>query len=270
MEDEELAELRATNQRLKTEFKRVGEDLDRMTQRRHHKKKKGGGRYGDAESSLGMAPELLLLVGRNEELRRERVKVLADIQHSDTAKRIQEVRNAHHSIQTKIDEAKSEVRAQRNVNKAREAVAAVAQANEDELKYLREAHRQELNDFRDEWHQLEEERKTLERQSIAAQVKMHLTLEKLKLGVNGDDLEELRHNVADQEAEIESVQTSWSRQTMDVHADERKEGRELARDRAEKAALLARVEELKQLLKRRSRELKLSYATASHQQPRRL
>ena len=262
LEDAELAELRDTNQKLKTELQQLSDDLDRMARRRNHKKK---GKYGDAESQLHMAPEVRLLIKRNEELRRERVKVLADIQHSDTARRIHETRDALHAIHQKIAEVKAEIRSQKNVNKAREAVVATAQAEVRQLNYLKDAHRQELNDFREEWHQLDEERKALDKQAIAAQVKMHLIQEKLKLGITGDDVAELRHVVADQEAEIESVQTSWARQTMDVHADEKKERGELAKDRAEKALLQARIDELKDALKARERELRHSYQVASHQ-----
>jgi chromosome segregation ATPase len=253
--DDELEELRSVNTQAKHDLDRLSEDLDKLLRRRNHKKKK----TTDAESKLHMPAELRLALKVNEDLRKDRIKLTAEIHHSDTASRIAEVRDTMRVVDVKIEDMKTEIKAMENVNKGREGVLEEAKNNESELKFLRDAHRQELNGFRDEWHELNEERKHIDKNSIAVQVKLHRIQEKVKLKVDGDAYAKLQQRAEEQQTTIDGLTGETDSREMDVTADQKRDRAEARRLRTERDELNFRVADLKQRQVERERELRLSY-----------
>lgn len=256
--DDELDDLRGVNTELKREVARLSEEMDKIQHRRHHGKK--GAKHHDAESKLQLVPaEVRIAIKQNEDLRRERLKLTAELQRNDTGRRIAETKNALAVVERKIAAAKEEMKALENQRRARKEIVDMAHHTEDELRLFRDQHRQELNVFKEDAAALTEEQKTLDRQMIAMQERIHRIQEKIKLGVNGEAFAEMQQKVASQEKEIEELEGKIAHVSGKIDKDTQRENRELKELRSERTRLTGRIEELKQALFERERELKLSY-----------
>eukprot|EP00672_Neobodo_designis_P015578 CAMPEP_0174826886 /NCGR_PEP_ID=MMETSP1114-20130205/290_1 /TAXON_ID=312471 /ORGANISM="Neobodo designis, Strain CCAP 1951/1" /LENGTH=272 /DNA_ID=CAMNT_0016060457 /DNA_START=209 /DNA_END=1027 /DNA_ORIENTATION=+ len=257
--DEDLDNLRGENAELKREMAKLSEEMDKIQHRRMNKRAKGRDAK-EAEAKVQNIPaELRIAMKQNEDLRKERLKLTAELQHSDTGRRIAEVRNALAVVNRQIQSKQDELKALEMQRKARRSIVEMAHHTEDELRLFRDQHRQELNGFKDEAHELTEEQKMLDQQMIRMQVQIHRIQEKIKLGVNGPAFEEMQQKVAHQEKEIADLEARVAELSGSIDEDTKRENRELKNLRAEKVRLNARIEEMKQCLVERERELKLSY-----------
>jgi chromosome segregation ATPase len=259
--DEELDQLRGVNADLKREVQRLSEEMDRIQHRRQPKNKSGKGKHADAESKLQLVPaEVRIAIQRNEDLRKERLKLTAEMSHSDTGRRISETKNALSVVEQKIAQKKDELRALENQKKGRRDIVDMAHHTEDELRLFRNQHREELNGFKDEAFELSDEHKALDRHMIQMQVHIHRISEKIKLGVNGDAFRELQSKVEHQDKEIADLKERIAKVSGDIDGDTKRENAELKTLRSDAKTLRDRIDELKQALVERERELKLSYA----------
>ena len=257
--DEVLDDLRGENAELKREMAKLTEEMDKIQHRRMNKRAKGRDK-AEAEAKVANIPaELRIAMKQNEDLRKERLKLTAELQHSDTGRRIADVRNNLAVVNRAIKEKEAELKALESQRKARKSIVEMAHHTEDELRLFRDQHRQELNGFKDEAHELTEEQKMLDQQMIRMQVHIHRIQEKIKLGVNGEAFEELQRKVAHQEDEIAQLEDRVAQLSGSIDEDTKRENRELKNLRAEKTRLYSRMDELKQCLVERERELKLSY-----------
>lgn len=257
--DEELDGLRDQNSDLKREMAKLSEEMDKIQHRRMNKRSKNRDK-AEAEAKVANIPaELRIAIKQNEDLRKERLKLTAELQHSDTGRRISEVRNQLAVVTRDIEASQAELKALEMQRKGRKSIVEMAHHTEDELRLFRNQHREELNGFKDEAHELTEEQKQLDQHMIRMQVQIHRIQEKIKLGVNGEAFQEMQNKVQEQEQEIARLEGRVGELSGSIDEDTKRENRELRNLRSEKTRLHGRIEELKQCLVERERELKLSY-----------
>lgn len=257
--DEELDGLRDQNSDLKREMAKLSEEMDKIQHRRMNKRSKNRDK-AEAEAKVANIPaELRIAIKQNEDLRKERLKLTAELQHSDTGRRISEVRNQLAVVTRDIEASQAELKALEMQRKGRKSIVEMAHHTEDELRLFRNQHREELNGFKDEAHELTEEQKQLDQHMIRMQVQIHRIQEKIKLGVNGEAFQAMQNKVQEQEQEIARLEGRVGELSGSIDEDAKRENRELRNLRSEKTRLHGRIEELKQCLVERERELKLSY-----------
>lgn len=169
-EDEELIALRAENADLKHQMQLLGEETEKLLRRRNHTKPKP-----KVEPKVQQGPpEVRAAIKINEDLRREKLKLAAELQHGDTARRIAEMKNQVSVVDKQIEARQKDIRALENVGKAQKDITEMAQHSEQELKLFRAEHRQELNNFKEEMADIQLEIKGEEKHLIVARQKMHV------------------------------------------------------------------------------------------------
>lgn len=255
----DLETLREENAEYHQQMTQLNEEMDRMLLKRDKK----GGKKGTptAEGAHDGKPyELRQAIAKNEQLRKERLKWWAEITHSDTAIRIADTKNELGMVEQKILTVKEEIRGLENIRKNQQQVVDVAKHANDEVKYLQAEHRQEVNDFRENWRALNEENKHAEKILTSWQNKYHNAQEKVKLGLDSTDVDELRSTVDEQGTEIEELQSKLE-ELQGQHNSARKQNNKGADAHTrEKNSLQKELEAAKATLIERERELKLSYA----------
>lgn len=256
--DEDLDQLRFDNAERKREVAKLTEEMDKINHRRHKRDKKG---TKEADSKLNLVTaEVRIGIKQNEDLRRERLKLTAELQHSDTGRRISEIKNELRYVEKQLELKTAELKALEYQKRMRAEIVEMAHHNEDELRLFRAQHREALNSFKDEALNLTEEQKALDRQMIAMQVAIHRISEKIKLGCNGDAFSELKEKVAQQEQDIAALNEKIAAAADKLERDTRREEADLKGLRQDRQALRDRIETLKQTQFDRERELKISYA----------
>jgi len=249
---DELERLREENAEYHTQMQQLNEEMDRMLLKRDKKGKK--------EEKPEKPYELRQAIAKNEQLRKERLKWWAEITHSDTAIRIADTKNELGDVERKIHEVKEDIRGLENIRKNQQQVVDVANHANDEVRYLQAEHRQEVAEFREQWRALNEENKHSEKILTQWQNKYHNAQEKVKLGLDSTDVDELRSTVDAQGTEIEELQAKLE-ELQEQHGSARKDAHKgIDSHTRQKRALEAELEACKTTLKERERELKLSYA----------
>jgi chromosome segregation ATPase len=257
--DGDLDMLRDENAELKREVAKLSEEMDRI-QHRRHAKHKGNSKYDATDSKLQLVnAEVRIAIQQNEDLRRERLKLTAEVAHSDTGRRIAEAKNELAVVERKIAATRDEIKALEFQKKGRKDIVEMAHHTEEEIRLFRSQHRDELTGFKEEAHALTEEQKTLDRQMIAMQEKIHKIQEKIKLGVDGPTFQDLKNKVAHQDEEIAQLREEVAHVSGSLASDTKRENSALKNLRDDRTRYNDRIAELKQTLIERERELKLSY-----------
>jgi len=260
---EELERLREENAKYHKEMEELNAEMDKMLLNRdasNNKAKKKQKGSGTVEPHEGKPYELRQAIARNEQLRKERLKWYTEITHSDTAIRIAETKNELGVVDQKILAIKEDIRGLENIKKNQQHVVDVAKHADDEVRYLQSEHRQEVNEFREQWRALNEDNKHAEKVLTSWQNKYHTAMEKVKLGLDATDVAELRSTVDSQGTEIEELQAKL--ESLQVQHQSARKGNYKGVDAhtRERARLEKELDAARATLVERERELKLSYA----------
>lgn len=249
-------QLKEENEACKKQLAELGAEMDRMLLRRDKKGKEKPKAQRENAHSL----EYRQAFAKNEALRKERIKLSAEIVHSDTARRISETKNAIGAVDLQIIQLREEIRSLENVKKGQEGIVDLAKHAEEELRFLNDEHRQELNLFRDRWRNLQETVKHDEKNLFALQTRYHNADEKNKLGIDRASFDALSEKVDAQDARIEELKAQVDELAAKSEGGRKKVDRKVVRNNLEKQRLNKRIDQLREVLRERDRELKLSYA----------
>lgn len=255
--DKALEELRAENAKYKDTLQQMNAELDKLLKKRE---KLGGMKHTPASMSF----ERRQALETNEQLRKERIRLQAEISHSDTAKRIADTRNDIGIVNHEIKSLEEDIKSFENLKRHQKPVVDTAKHAEEELRYLQDEHRQELNTYREEFRQVNEAVHMEDRQLIAIQEKLHKVQAKLKLGVTREQYDQLEDEIKRQAEEIEKMKDEVGDLEKHCKGDRVKEWRKHKCFEQEKTQLNGRIDFLKKTLKERDRELKQSYAATAH------
>lgn len=250
-------QLKEENEQFHKQITDLNSEMDQMLLRRDKNKfKKRIGGKATEQHSL----EYRQAFARCEALRKERVRLQAEVAHSDTALAISETRNGIGLVEQQILQLRSEIKSLENMKKGQENVVDVAKHAEEELRFLYDEHRQELNVFRDRYRALQETVKADEKTLFMWQTKYHNADEKNKLGIDASGFEALKAKTDEQEAKIEQLKSHIDDLAQKSEGGRRKVDAKVIKNMQERQRLNRRIDLLRDLLKERDRELKLSYA----------
>lgn len=262
-EDLELDQLREENADLKRQMQLLGDDTEKVMRRRNHTKQKEKKHTKYDDIIKGLPFEVRAAIKSNEDLRREKLKLTAEITHSDTVRRIAELKNQIVIVNLSIEQLSSDIRGMENIGKAQRDVVEMAQHAEEELRLFRSEHRHELNGFKEEMWAIQQDIKLAEKSLVIARHKMHVIIEKLKLNITGAEVRRLKEKTDAQEQELVQLREREGSVMTTVVADQRKEAHEMQGLLKERGDLKRHIEALQETLKERERGLKHSYALST-------
>lgn len=250
-DDIPIEELREENEKYKHQMDQLNKDIDKMLRNHNAPKRK---------KLIQMSPELAAATKKNETLRKDRLRLYGEATHSDTSQRIQELGNKIGHVEVQIEQKQSEIKGLENIKKNQEHVVEMAKHNEEEMRYLQDEHRVEMNEFREKYHLLTQDYKVEERNLNLMQARYHNALERIKLDIDRDGLEELEEVVRTQQDEIDTLQEKVDSLSTEASSHRKQQNRKQIHVEKDTKALQKRIEYLDLMMKDRERELKRSYA----------